>query len=126
VRVEDDLRVRAGAEVRAARPQLAAQLDVVVDLAVVGEPETAPGQAHGLIARRGRVDDGEPAVREADVAVDPRPGPVGTAVLEARAHQHERSRVDRLARALPDSGDATHEGALDFQNVGPTTHSPGS
>ena len=71
IRVQDDLGVGVRAEARAARLELAPELDVVVDLAVVREPEASLRKAHRLVAGGRGVDDREPPVREADLAVEP-------------------------------------------------------
>src|SRR6185295_9478359 len=46
---EDDLGVAAAAETRALALELGAQLDVVVDLPVVGDPAVTLGVAHRLM-----------------------------------------------------------------------------
>ena len=90
VRVEDDLRVGLGAELRPLSLELAPQLDIVVDLAVEGEPQIAVGQAHRLVSGRGRVDDGEPLVRQPELAVAVDAAAVRSAVTEDRRHPFER------------------------------------
>ena len=72
VRPQRDLGVRGGAEPAATK--LGSQLDVVVDLAVVGDP-AAVAVGHGLVAGR-EVDDGQAAVRETDVTAIVFPGRV--------------------------------------------------
>ena len=64
---EQHLGVRAGVEGVPEALQLRPQLDVVEDLAVVGDPEPPVGRAHGLVAGGAQVDDGEPPVAEAEV-----------------------------------------------------------
>ncbi len=48
--------------------ELGGQLAVVVDLAVVGDDEAAAGRRHRLVAGGREVEDGQPAVAEADSA----------------------------------------------------------
>jgi hypothetical protein len=69
VEVQQHLGVGAGAEDVALRLQLAAQLAVVVDLAVEGDDELAVGTHHGLCAALAEVDDGQAAVAQGDAAI---------------------------------------------------------
>ena len=69
VEVDDDLGVGRRLEDVAAGDQLGAQLDVVEDLAVEGDPDGAVLVAHRLLAAV-EIDDAEARVRETDVAVD--------------------------------------------------------
>src|SRR5207247_9686837 len=46
--------------------ELGSQLDIVVDLTVVGDPTGALGIAHGLVAGRAEIEDREPTVHEPD------------------------------------------------------------
>jgi len=108
IRVEDDLGVGLRAEASATALEVAAELDVVVDLAVVGDPEAPLGEAHRLVTCGRRVDDAQAPVGQADSAVQVDAVPVRAAVNEAGAHAFERGLVDRLARPLPDPGDAAH------------------
>src|SRR5205085_7356795 len=63
---EDDLGVGRAAEAVALGLELAAELPVVVDLAVVDEPKRAVLAREGLVARVAQVDDREPAEAERD------------------------------------------------------------
>ena len=67
---EDDLAVRAGDETVAEAAQLLAQLDVVVNFAVVGQPVTSLGIGHRLPGSFGEIDDSQPTMAEPK----PRPG----------------------------------------------------
>ena len=60
VGVHDRLGVRVRAEAMAARDQLAAQLEVVVDLAVEGNPPATVATRHGLMAGRTEIENGQP------------------------------------------------------------------
>src|SRR5206468_11184857 len=76
---EDDLGVGRATEAVAVRLQLATQLPVVVDLAVVDEPEGAVLAREGLVARVAQVDDREPAEAERDAFRGEGAGPGGPA-----------------------------------------------
>jgi len=83
VRRGDDLGVAGGLEPRAVvADELAAQLHVVVDLAVEGEQVATVGVRQRLVAGRD-VDDGQPLVGEHHVLVDdPGAGLVRTTVVQ--------------------------------------------
>ena len=85
--------------------ELAAQLLVVVDLAVLDDGDRAVLVRERLVARL-EVDDREPARGEADVAVDERAVGVGAAVDERRAH------LVQTARVADDPADSAHGGLL--------------
>ena len=106
---QHDLGVAAGAEGAAA--DLGAQLGVVVDLAVVGDP--APGLVgHRLVPGRGGVDDREAPVGEADVPtlVGPDPLVVGAAVADQLVHHLELALEvgDRLSVEVDRAADSAH------------------
>jgi hypothetical protein len=63
-RVEQDLGVGAGPEDVAARDELVAQLAIVVDLAVVGQPIAMVRAGHRLVAIRAEIDDRQPAMAQ--------------------------------------------------------------
>src|SRR5262249_62353151 len=62
------LAVGLGREHLALGAQLLAQLDVIVDLAVEDQLETAIGRCHGLMAALSEIDDCQPAMAERDWA----------------------------------------------------------
>ena len=81
VEMDDDLGVGRRLEHVAAGDQLGAQLDVVEDLAVEGDPNGAVLVAHRLPAAV-EIDDAEARVGEADVAVDESAVAVRTAMRQ--------------------------------------------
>src|SRR6185437_8523110 len=111
VEVEDGLGVGAAAVAVAALLELRAQRRVVVDLAVVDEPDALVLVRHRLRAAR-QVDDREPPVAEANRAVEPQPLAVGAAMAQRLAHALHAGAVHALARVQPDdAGDSTHAGS---------------
>ncbi len=107
VRAEDHLGVGLRAEAVPARLELAAQLAVVVDLAVVHEPQRAVVARERLHRRVAQVDDREPAEAERDALVVERAVAVGAAVVErarpscsrpSRSPADGRARRSRTAR----------------------------
>ena len=84
--MDDDLGVAPGGEPVSVCLQLGAQLEEIVDLAVERHPDRAVLVAHRLPAA-GQVDDAEPALAEADVALDVEPLVVGAAMREAGARR---------------------------------------
>src|SRR5674536_397038 len=115
VGVDDDFAVAPGAERVAGRDELVAQLAVVVDLAVVDEPDGVVLVGDGLMAP-GAVDDAEPAVAEAHVRALEGTGVVGSAVHERRCHAPEELPVGRAG----ESEDAAHARELSWGS-GPMT-----
>ncbi|GAA3070537.1 hypothetical protein GCM10020000_63820 [Streptomyces olivoverticillatus] len=111
VGVEHDLGVAAGAEGVAAGEQFAAQFAVVVDLAAVGDGEQGAPVAfdeHGLCAAF-EVDDGEAAVAQGCVGVQPYAGCVRPAAGHGRGHRVERVALGGEVVVVGDpSGDAAH------------------
>ena len=103
-RLEHDLGVGVGREGAAERLQLGAQVEVVVDLAVVGDHVAPVGGVHRLLAV-GDVDDGQPPVREPAGAVGHDAVAVGPAVLLAGVHALEERRVGGESVV---AGDAAH------------------
>ena len=61
---EDDLAVGVGDKTVAEAAQLLAQLEIVVDLAVIGQPVAPFGIGHRLPGPFGEVEDGEPTMAE--------------------------------------------------------------
>ena len=70
---EHHFRIRMSAKRVAGFFQITPQIVEVVDLAVKDDDEPAVGREHGLMAFRGKVEDGETTVREreARVRIDP-------------------------------------------------------
>src|SRR6185437_10085248 len=108
VRAEHDFGVGCRAE--AVLTELAAQLDVVVDLAVVRDP-VAGAVVHRLLPGL-EVDDLEPPVGEPDMTavVDPHALSVGAAVREQPIHELEpgRERPGRLRIEVEYYSDPAH------------------
>ena len=99
---------RVGMPAPRCRLELPAQLEVVEDLAVVGQPPAAGRMSHRLVAGGGGIDDREPAVHQPDVALDRDSLVVRAAVRERRAHPLESLAVGRLARRRHATSDAAH------------------
>ena len=91
VGVDNDLRVGARPETMSERLQVAAELDVIEDLAVEDDPERAVLVRERLLARD-QVDDREPCVPEARARVTVGPAPVGTAVAWSWRVHHSTCR----------------------------------
>jgi hypothetical protein len=108
VRVEHDLGVGVRAERATGRRQLLAQLDEVVDLAVVGDPVAAVARPHRHRARGRRVDDRQPAVDQPDRAVRVLAPSVRSAMGDHVAHPPQDLGRRRTARALEHARDAAH------------------
>ena len=88
VEVQVRFRVAIGAEGVAVALELAPELRVVVDLAVLDDDARAVLAGDRLIAS-GEVDDREPPRRERDRPIDVLTRAVGTAVEERGAHGSE-------------------------------------
>ena len=88
VKVEDDLAVGGRAEAVAFLLEAAAELGVVVDLAVEDQPQALVLVGQGLMAARREVDDAEPGVAQGDAAIAGHQGvlEVGAAVALGRGH----------------------------------------
>ena len=106
VRVGDHLRIRLRREAVAERLELLAQLDVVVDLAVLHHPE-APALVGDRLVATVEVDDREPRVRHPEAAVEIEPDAVRTAMPELARHVEQELPRDLLAAPV-DPGQATH------------------
>jgi hypothetical protein len=129
--VQDHLGVGARVEDVAELLQVGHQLDVVVDLPVVGDPIPLRAVVHRLTAALGEVDDREPAVHEAagDGVRDGRARlvPVRRAIAGGEedatfavraavaldgAHANETIDLDRLAAEVDHSSDTAHPSQL--------------
>src|SRR5205823_2574383 len=71
------------------------QLDVVVDLAIEDDDQLAILRAHGLVASRAQVQDGEPAKTEPHVVVEVQARVVRAPVGDALRHPGQDRRVCR-------------------------------
>ena len=105
VEVEDDLGVARRLEAVAAPLEVAAQLAMVVDLAVENDPRRAVLVPHRLVAAR-EIDDRQAPHGEADLAHDHLALVVGTAVGDRRVHPAERLALDPVG--VPFTADAAH------------------
>ena len=72
---QNDFRIRLGTELVPLGHQEASKFEVVVDLAIEDDGERTCRILHGLMAARRKIDDGQPAHREADGFVRRPPGP---------------------------------------------------
>ena len=98
VEVDQHLGVGARAELVAiVQAEVAAELGVVVDLAVEGDPHRAVLVGHRLVPGGADVDDAEPTVPQdhAPIRALPEPAVVGTAVGDDFAHPHDRRPIAR-------------------------------
>src|SRR5439155_17286455 len=90
--------------------ELACQLGVVVDLAVLDDRACAVFVGERLVAAL-EVDDRESPCSESDAAVDEAPFRVGSAMEERRGHRGEAVAVDG-ASARGDPADPAHGPSL--------------
>ena len=79
VRLQDDFRVGSRAKLGAACFQLRPQLDVVVDLAVIGDDVSTARIGHRLRAEV-QIDDGQTPVTERERRLTPKSPTIGTAM----------------------------------------------
>ena len=112
VQRDDDFAVAVGQEAVAVALELAAQLAVVVDLAVADQPDRAVGVVQRLLSA-GQVDDRQPAVSERDerIVIDPfavRPA-MGQRIQHA-PHGEVARRVGPVGVGIDDACDAAHWG----------------
>src|SRR5262249_43324373 len=112
VGVNDDLGVALRTERVPERDELRAELHVVEDLAVEGDPHRLVFVGERLLARR-KIDDGEARVREAGAVVAVDAELVRAAVAHGAAHRAELldGGAARVLSEGDDAGDAAH-GAL--------------
>ena len=99
VQVQDDFGVRLRREAPPCAGQIGAQLDVVEDFAVEGDPDRSVGVGHRLVAG-GQIDDAEPRMGQAGGSVlgyvDP--GGIRPPMPDRADHPLQRLRIDRLVR----------------------------
>ncbi len=98
VGVDDDLGVAVRAERVAGGLKLSAQLAIVVDLAVIDEPDGLVLVGHGLMATL-TVDDAETTMAETDGRGLEGAGVVGAAVHDGGAHAPEKLPVGQACKA---------------------------
>ena len=108
VEVDDDLGVAVGRQAVAGPQQLAAQLGVVVDLAVEDDDDRAVLVVDRLVAGV-EVDDPQPLDAEADAARHVQAARVRPAVLLGCAHADDQLLLDRRAVGAHLARDATHQ-----------------
>src|SRR5947207_15789702 len=79
--------------------QIDAQLGMVVDLTVEGDPDGAILITRRHVTRRGKIHDTQPTTSQPDAAVgtDPRAGIVGAAVSDGVAHRLQHGLIDAVA-----------------------------
>src|SRR5213594_2257567 len=107
VDVDDRLAVARGLEAMTARLELRAERAIIVDLAVAHDPHRA-GLVHQRLRAAGHVDDGQPAVSERRLAVDPVSLAVRPALDEGARHAaHPLAGVDTTVKA-DQACDSTH------------------
>ena len=112
VAMDEHLRVGVGAEAVALRQQWLAQAEVVVQLAVVREPDRAVLVAERLPALFREVDDGEPAVRQRAGAFAPPPGVVWPPMCHRCGHALHGLGRRTGAVERDDADDPTHRGGV--------------
>lgn len=85
-----------------------AQVPVVVDFSVVDEHITPAGRMHGLLARRGEVQDRQTSMGQGQASGRLRPdaGVIGAAMLNSA--RHPLGYGGRRCDVAPESGNATH------------------
>ncbi len=107
--MHDHFGVATGSKLVAVGDQFVAQLDVVEDLAVEGDPQGAPLVGERLLPG-GEVDDREPGVRQAGLAVAVEAELVGTAVTERAGHHRQLIELGRrrVGSSPHHAGDAAH------------------
>src|SRR5829696_1048515 len=102
-----DLGVAGRAEAVTASLERRAELEVVVDLAVLDDLNRAVLVSDRLVSAR-EVDDGEAARRQGDGAVDQRARTVRAAVPQRLVHCLERPGVDGASVERGESADPAH------------------
>src|SRR3989442_13861904 len=103
----DRLAVGRGLEAMAARLELRAQRAIVVDLAVAHDPYRA-GLVHQRLRAAGHVDDGQPAVSERRLAVDPAALAVRPALREGARHPVHQVGAVETTLGADQACDSTH------------------
>ena len=112
VPVDEHLGVAVAAEHVSVRNQLGAQMQVVVDLAVEGDPDGPVLVRHRLGAGRGEIDDRQAPVAERDGPVHVQAAPVGAAMRDDLRHASDELAVGRLSGiAVQEAADAAHAGS---------------
>src|SRR5439155_14612060 len=109
VGVDDGFGVGPRPETMPAREQTIADLLVVVNLTVEGDPDRFVFVGQRLFAA-GAIDDRQAPVTEADIGIDEKAVAVWTAMPEGRSHRRERRPDCRIEGSTErcDTRDATH------------------
>jgi hypothetical protein len=95
----------------AARAQLVAHFDVVVDLAVLGQRDAAAFIVHRHVAKRTQVQDAQALIGQRAAAERFETASVGSAVTLHGGHRVQRGQIGRRDLELvepKDPGDAAH------------------
>src|SRR5262249_53012075 len=108
---QDHLGVGLGLEFFADRLELLAQLEEIVDLAVVDDDMTAVGGGHRLVAARTGIDDGKAAKAERDMELGAEPvaGAIGPAMRDLVREVADFGLLDGTATEIKDPGNSTHD-----------------
>jgi len=89
--------------------QVSPQVQVVVDFAIVGDPDCAILVAHRLVAGGGEVNDGQTAMAQADGAADPAPLIVRATVTQDTVHLADEGFIHGMSGVEVEfASDATH------------------
>ena len=112
VAVDDHLGVGTRRERVSVRPELRGQLTIVVDLAVVDDPDATVLAGHGLMPGR-EVDDLKASHAESRRTIDEKALVVRAAMVDAIGHPLEHGAVGDAIRARQDvADDAAHQPSL--------------
>lgn len=108
--MEDGLRIAAGPVAVSARLKPRTEGGMIIDLAVIDDPDALVLVSHGLVAR-GDVHDGQPAVSEPHRPFHPEPFAVRSPMEEHVSHPLEACLIHGLTRVQAnDANDTTHAG----------------
>ena len=88
--------------------QFGAQFPEVVDFAVVTQHVTLVRRDHRLMSGQGKVDDRQSPMPQSDVALDPMPLTVRSAMLNGIGHPLKRGWRNGFVVEMDDASDATH------------------
>ena len=106
--VQDRLAVGFAVVPMPSRDQVASDVAMVVDLAVVSQPEPSVLVRHRLVAGRRQVDDRETSVAERNSRVDVPPFVIRPAMTKNGRHAIDCLRPGRLRALAYNSADAAH------------------
>src|SRR5262249_52694892 len=119
VELRDHFRVARRVERTPRGMQFVAQLDVVVDLAVLHDGDAAVDGDR--LMTTGDVDDAETRRRQRRRTIDGEPGVVGPAMPERGDHPREPRRVSRPPGQRDETSDSTHRGAIPVTSASSST-----